>query len=235
MWAPFKRLFGRRTEFRFVTSITARIWICGHPVSAISEDISASGIKLRVALPHPFHVHERYRIEIELPGERTPIVTTGCILNADKLPPDEWLLAFRFEVINADDEERIRNLARTAKKPVDRRVNTRLTACIPTKIWILGKATPAFTKDISASGIRVQVATPCRFKVGEDHRIEIELPKQPTPIRARGRIARIIVEGGPSSKWDIALHLVDLDANDQTRISEYIHRRDMERRKLDLG
>ena len=105
----------------------------------------------------------------------------------------------------------------------------------PTHPILIYGQTPAFTKDTSASGIRVQVATPCRFKVGEHHRIEIELPKQPTPIRARGRIARIIVEGGPSSKWDIALHLVDMDANDQTRISEYVHRRDMERRKLDLG
>jgi len=234
MWKLLDRLASRRQEPRFALPVAARIWIRGQPTPATSEDISASGIRLHIASPHVFRPDEHYVIEIDLPTQGGTVRTDARVVRIDKELSDGWLISFRFSEMKAEDRERIAALQNVASKPVDRRSEVRLAACISARVSALGTAIPAYTKDISAAGIRLLITSHCRFEVGERYQMEIDLPGERSSVKLSARVTRATREAAQAEKQDIAFLFVQVGERDQARIRNFVYRKEIEHRRLGL-
>ncbi len=121
------------------------------------------------------------------------------------------------------------------KNPSEKRAEARLASCIDARIWIVGRAITGHTKDISASGVRLQADTAHPFRPGEQYKLELHLPKDPRTIKVTGRVIRVDAHPTCPEKSSVAFHFLDIVPADQLLIREFVLRRRMERKRLDIA
>lgn len=121
------------------------------------------------------------------------------------------------------------------KKPSEKRTEARLASCIDAQVWIAGRPITGHTKDISASGVRLHADTSHQFKAGEQYKLELQLPNSQRPIKVTGCVIRVDTQPLSPEKSSVAFHFLDVLPADQKQIREFVLRRRMERKRLDIA
>jgi c-di-GMP-binding flagellar brake protein YcgR len=120
------------------------------------------------------------------------------------------------------------------RRPVERRAEARLDVCLDVRLWTEGLPIPCYTRNICASGIKLEIRSPLEFRIGQEFPIEIDLPRSSRKIAAVARVLRVGAPTLPHAAQGIACRLEQIDPDDQQTIRDFVYRREHERLRLDI-
>jgi len=230
MWALFKKITDRRSEARFDVSLTTKMLIDGHPHLADTIDISTSGAKLFIdGYDREFKPDECFRFEFSLPSDQRPLHITGRVVKVTPKGNFKNYLHIQFEAMGSEDRMRIAELQKIVSNPIEKRNEMRLFSCVEARIFIKGQSVEAYSKDISASGIRLQFRAPYKFTSGEKYKVEIDIPGKRGTIVSSCTVIRVDQQDTVHDNRTIALRFIDMPSHEQHQIRKFVEKRKTER------
>lgn len=235
MWAILKKITERRSELRFDVSLSTKILIDGHPYSADTMDISISGAKLLIdGYDREFRPDENFRLEFSLPSDKNPLRISGRVVKVTPKGNFKNYLHMQFEAINPEVRTRIIDLQKVVSNPIEKRNEMRLFSCLEARIFIKGQSVEAYTKDISASGIRLHFRSPFKFTSGETYKVEIDIPGKRGTIVSSCNVIRVDQQDTKHDNRTIALRFIEMPPQEQHQIRKFIENRKKERNTFGL-
>lgn len=122
----------------------------------------------------------------------------------------------------------------SGRRPVQRRAEVRLDVCLDVRLWTEGLPIPCYTRNICASGIRLEITSPLKLQIGQEFPIEIDLPRSSGKIVAVARVLQVDAPTPPRAGQGIACRFEQIDPDDQQTIRDFVYRREHERLRLDI-
>lgn len=121
-----------------------------------------------------------------------------------------------------------------SSRPAERRAEERLDVCLDARLSTEGLPIHCYTRNICASGVKLEITSPIELQIGQEFPIEIDLPRPSSKIPAVARVLRVDAPDPPHAAQEIACHFEQIDPNDQQTIRDFVYRREHERLRLDI-
>lgn len=213
----------RRTEDRLESALEVKLWIGDVPVTGVTKDISASGIKLLVRTKHDFTIGDCYRLEIILDPTRAPIKAVAQTVRIDEPSAGGKIrgVAFHFAEIADSDRNGLRDFVHI--KRIEKNTPSYTTVDpVDVTVWVNGIPVSCTTEDICALGTRVLMQASDAVHLNDTYKMQIIIPRVKHPLWVSAKATRMDQAHDDDHGYRVLFQFADIPVEEQILLRNYI-------------